>query len=461
MINWALYLLLLLIVFRGLTGRTHELLMAAIFFVPMTQVMPTPVGTIGASANIIVLALLLRWVMVKNERGELPPVPVQKLILGMMLFILLAAIHRYHLEVIQGNVYLSQMDKVYRETKEFMMAYIAYFLVFRLVDSRQALQKMWWAFLLCLGGECLLAIYERLQGMGRATAHLDEANRAGAYFAGCVVVFLGMTLVLKGRWQQASIVALIIGFGAVFASLSRGAMLAAAIGFLVVLAMFFRFVHEGASKLAVGVLIVIMALNASLLLPQRVIDRVMFTFGGGSATSAEMGLNENVDQSSGERLAIWEAAVVIIKKQPLGIGFHTFPTVVRQYVPLAKVAHNIYLTVGAEMGVAALAWLLILNGTVWVLSYRAFRQARSPEEMAIGLALMGFWTALCVSVVFFNAFFAFNLSGQIWILFAARMKIMAMDRQEEEERLNLRRRSRRNQRTTSAREPGQAVADGR
>ncbi len=433
MINWVLYLAMLYMVARGAAQRPEWVLLAAAFFVPLTQALPFPVGTIGASANILVGCLLLAWIRTKNQHPEQPSIPLRGLIIGMCLFILWGAAHRYQLEVVQGQIFRNDMEMVYGETKEWMMSYVAYFLVFLLVDSRETLRKMWLAGMVCAGGECTLAVYERLQGTGRATAHLDEPNRAGAYFAMAFAWFLAVALIHSGRMRKLAVGGTVMALAAVFASLSRGAMLAAGVGALLVLGFFYFRVREGASKLGVAVLILLAVINSSLLLPERVVDRVLMTFGGGSSTSRELGLNEEVDQSSGERLAIWSAAYTIMMENPGGIGFYTFPTVVVKYIPLAKVAHNIYLTVGTELGVAALIWLLLLVGAVWGKCLRAFNEARGTDERALGLGMLGAWTTLVTAVCFINPLFAFNLSGQFWILFAARMKVLLLDEQEAAE----------------------------
>jgi O-antigen ligase len=86
---------------------------------------------------------------------------------------------------------------------------------------------------------------------------------------------------------------------------------------------------------------------------------------------------------------------------------------------MSKVAHNVYLQLGTELGVAALVALLILVGGVAWRCWSVFRSAPEPVTRTMGLGLLGAWTALAVAVCFINPLLAFNFSGQFWILLAA------------------------------------------
>ena len=73
------------------------------------------------------------------------------------------------------------------------------------------------------------------------------------------------------------------------------------------------------------------------------------------------------ETSNSQRIAIWKQSVESIKDKPfLGVGIGNFPVVLGQDLFLAKAgssAHNLYLQIAAEMGVAALAaaiWFLVV-----------------------------------------------------------------------------------------------------
>ena len=66
-------------------------------------------------------------------------------------------------------------------------------------------------------------------------------------------------------------------------------------------------------------------------------------------------------------------------------------------------AHNLYLDIGAEMGVFALVvWLLLIVVTIWQL-YRVSRKAKNELQRALALGLIG-------SLVWFSAHSFFDTS---------------------------------------------------
>lgn len=73
------------------------------------------------------------------------------------------------------------------------------------------------------------------------------------------------------------------------------------------------------------------------------------------------------------RLAIWKASALSTLHHPLlGVGIGNFPSVLGQDISLAKAgssAHNLYLQIGAELGIPA---LLIALALLWIIFKRAF-----------------------------------------------------------------------------------------
>lgn len=423
MSRWLPYLVLLFACFKAVTTRPEWALVAAAFFAPLTQALPSPLGPLSAPANIVVFTMYLAWRDVRADQPWTGPAPLRGRILIMAGFILIGYLHRCYLELTLGKVYLQPLDEVSGYAKEWVMAYIAYALALRLGGRAEDRRLAWMAALVCGAAEGLLAIYERAQGIGRATAHLAEPNRAGAYFACASMMLLATALTLRGRLRWLAAGGMVLGLGGLFGSLSRGAMLAACVGTLVILIGFYFFVREAVGKLGVAIIGVLVFVNASLLLPARVTDRVMETFGGVSAEARAAGTAQaGLDQSADERVVLWTAALEMMQDHPFGVGFYTFSVEVGPYLTryqdMSKVAHNIYLQVGAELGIPALIALVILILGVVGQAWRAFRRAREPEDAALTLGVLGAWCGLAVAVFFVNPLFTFNLSGQFWILLA-------------------------------------------
>ncbi len=98
------------------------------------------------------------------------------------------------------------------------------------------------------------------------------------------------------------------------------------------------------------------------------------------------------ETSNAQRIAIWTASLRSIAKHPfLGVGVGNFPVVLDQDIFLARAgssAHNLYLNIAAEMGMAALIvtlwffWLIIRYACRWYLD------ARDPLLMTYAGALL-------------------------------------------------------------------------
>ena len=100
-----------------------------------------------------------------------------------------------------------------------------------------------------------------------------------------------------------------------------------------------------------------------------------------------------------ERQAHWQAALNMLTAHPwTGVGFSNYQPVYEQYrllnwpMPLGH-AHNIYLNVAAETGIIGLGLYLVLWASVFVVTFRATRQAMGLDR-AVAVGLMGAWVYL-------------------------------------------------------------------
>lgn len=87
------------------------------------------------------------------------------------------------------------------------------------------------------------------------------------------------------------------------------------------------------------------------------------------------------ETSNSSRLKIWKESLISIKNHPfLGIGIGNFPVVLNQDIQLAKAgssAHNLYLHIAAEMGIAALIITLWFFWDIFKNSYKKFTSAKN------------------------------------------------------------------------------------
>jgi len=159
----------------------------------------------------------------------------------------------------------------------------------------------------------------------------------------------------------------------------------------------------------------VIAVNASLLIPQRTIDRVLLTFGGTVPQSED---ETTIDDSSHQRLLFWKAGWELFTEWPLGYGTDTFPQLNEGKTGYLKAAHNVYVSVLVEHGIQGCLALLAMVIGVFVYLRNEYVRAESDEKRSLALGLMGWWTAHAIAHVFITAFFDVLIIGQFWMLLA-------------------------------------------
>ncbi len=89
------------------------------------------------------------------------------------------------------------------------------------------------------------------------------------------------------------------------------------------------------------------------------------------------------ETSNAQRIAIWNKSIESIARHPLlGVGIGNFPVVLNQDILFARAgstAHNLYLHVGAEMGLPAMLIVIGLLVHVWLVAWRWFVSAQGPS----------------------------------------------------------------------------------
>jgi hypothetical protein len=91
------------------------------------------------------------------------------------------------------------------------------------------------------------------------------------------------------------------------------------------------------------------------------------------------------ETSNALRLLIWKSSLTSIVHHPLlGVGIGNFPVVLNQNISLARAgstAHNLYLHVAAEMGIAAALLAVSILCNAWLAAWRWFEGARETSRM--------------------------------------------------------------------------------
>ena len=111
--------------------------------------------------------------------------------------------------------------------------------------------------------------------------------------------------------------------------------------------------------------------------PQFLVGKSDFGLLGGRIKS----IIDLEETSNSSRLEIWKKSLISIKNHPfIGVGIGNFPVVLNQDIQLAKAgssAHNLYLHVAAEMGIAA---ALIMLWFFWKIFKTAYQKFVSSED---------------------------------------------------------------------------------
>ena len=384
-------------------------------FLPMLQVMPTPLGAISAPLNLLVAGLMASTVTGTSKRpATTGSLPLKKSLILMTVMLVLGLLIRAVREQ-TGSSFLNELANQPIVIWYWVTPFLVYALVWRLATDRTVAWRVVRACELSIVGEGTLTIIERALGIGRATAHIGEANRAGAYFAAGSCFMLARFLTSRGKFKVVYALAWFISMAGMFNSLSRGAMVATAFASLVTVGVFFvKGKGRAGSKVLFVVVLAILLANAVVLIPQSVVDRVNSTFRTGAGE--EITADTQLDASAEARLLFWKIAWDNFKMRPMGLGTGTFPTLVEPYWKRPMNAHNIYLQLLTEYGLQGLLALLVLIGTALGYFYRTFVRWDGTDRSDTALSLLGWWTAHCAAHAFVNPFFLIQGTGQFWIM---------------------------------------------
>jgi O-antigen ligase len=220
-----------------------------------------------------------------------------------------------------------------------------------LIDSVAQLQQLAWTLLLCQGYVALELNREYLGGFNRLLemGHGGMDNNSVA-IALVTAAGLGFFLAMEAttwRRKAAAFVALACLGHAVLFSFSRGGML----GLIVAGGVSFFLIPRRPKHYAFFGLAVVAGL---ILAGPQVRARFMTTFADGKKR----------DGSAESRLELWGNCLDTMGREPMfGEGPDHFPLVVHRYGwQRGKEAHTLWLQLGAELGVPALAFLLLFYG---------------------------------------------------------------------------------------------------
>lgn len=279
---------------------------------------------------------------------------------------------------------------------KFFKYLVAFWLVYRLVDTKEMLRNLMFAHAAgctLLGIMCQFVGREgnRLDGVGGPG--LDDANTLGMYLATGILVSLGIFLTSKDwrRWASLAMMILILN-GFVLAN-SRGAFLGLVAGALVVLVCKAR-----EHRRMFWVLAMVGVMGFSVIVDKTFIDR-MFTIGDVVEDS------EDADMSARSRVELYKAQLQMAADYPMGVGYRGTATLSARYLDrrwlardngaddpdAARTSHNTLMTTLVEQGVLGL--LLFLGLLAWLLV--SVLRVRAMNSRAVDAELITLSAATC------------------------------------------------------------------
>lgn len=282
---------------------------------------------------------------------------------------------------------------------------LSYYLVLANITNEKFLKKFVLAMI--LGGTIIayFGIYERsMEGMKQSYATLINPNILAGYLILIIPIVSSLLFYApKGSKKALLAFSFITMVICLILTRSRAGWLA------LVGAMSFLVIIEKRKRLTIGLALVLIV-AASILMPS-VRTRLVTIFD----------LNSLVNE---ERIYGVKSALQMIKDHPLtGIGINTFYYVYPQYqLPEAKQhlphAHNIFLQIGAEMGlfgVVIFLWLLI---RVFKIGWEILRKAKDDYLRALTIGLLASLIAFLINQEFDFMWLTHNLFVFFWILLA-------------------------------------------
>jgi len=275
------------------------------------------------------------------------------------------------------------------------------------------------ALLIAGAGQALLGIYQFLRQVGpsefvllgrymRASGTFEQPNPFGAYMGlvlplgyGIGIAYLPKRgkdgLARNGLWLLACAAGALLMLGLIM-SWSRGALLGMTVGLGIVLVVRYRRYWP----LAIVSALVLLMVGPQLvsLVPGDLLERLLDVtrYAGKDLTAIEI---TDANFAVIERTAHWQAAWRMFESNPwLGVGIGQYPVryaefAVPRWEHALGHAHNIYLNVLAENGLAGLTAYSLMMG---LFAWRTLRASwvESGWRQALALAALGMLGHLCV-----------------------------------------------------------------
>ncbi|HVW48647.1 MAG TPA: O-antigen ligase family protein [Solirubrobacterales bacterium] len=352
---------------------------------------PSPTLSLNKALGLALAVSYLLWALRRNEPLRFPPV------LG------IAALFGF----VVGLSLLFAHDPAGGLTKALRYAsfFLILFLAIQLIQDRKTLMRV---LRVLTAATALAAAYGLVQFLSgaaeRASGPIPDPNDFAYMMATVIPIALFLAREDRGRRLLWGIATLLL-FGAILATLSRGALVGLAV--LLLWAVVTRRIgFAGTISLILSSLVLI---GLALTLWSSVINERLEEKSRIGAANVE------------SRAAFWSAAERMAMDHPiLGVGPGAFSTEAKNYVRNSPIAlenplvHNSYLEILAEDGPFALLLFLGMLAAAWIAATGAERMARihrDKETRALASAVKGMLLVATVSGIFLSE----QVSPPFWV----------------------------------------------
>jgi O-antigen ligase len=423
-------LVLLALILNSLRDPSVALLALAAY-IPFSRVFPGNFeGAVTALnlTNILTAVGLVAWFGAARWRGG-PLVPRASLNLPVVLFALLSLIAFVRGGMEMGTWYF---EGVIYNFKRWLDPFIVYFLFLGLIRRKETMRNLIIVLLMAVLAASLMGFVEHFDRVERYFADGDmqriqgiseQPNQLGAFFVYYGALFLGLAAVRP--WSSrygVLLVPFLLSFRAAQYTGSRGALLG-----LVAAVLSLCFLRNKVLFLGLALLIAAAVSNPHLL-PEGTQAMVGRTF-----VNEGEDLQETLDKSAANRIALWGAAMEVIQQEPLwGVGYGLFGQIIPVLLPDmgARDVHNTYLLIAAEMGIPALIVFLWILGAVFWETLRLYWDTQDRFFRGVALGFAAGLGGLVVVCVFGSRITSFEIFGYFWILAAIVVRANALERAE-------------------------------
>jgi len=296
--------------------------------------------------------------------------------------------------------------------------FLSYYLVVNNISSEKSLKRFILAMI--LGGtavSCFGISQHLIQGEIRSYATLLNPNVLGSSLVLIIPIVFSLLLYTSKKAKKVGLaVSFVVMVICLTFTYSRASWLA-----LVGLMIFFLMIKKRKRFIIGLVLAVISAI-------------LIFT----PSTNRRLSLVFNFGFSIKERIYGWESALQMIHDHPLtGIGINTFEHVYPQYqLPQAKEslvhAHNIFLEIGAEMGLPGLIALLWLFIRAFTMGWRALKKTKNVYLQSLLTGLLGSLVAFVINEQFSYSWIIHNFFIFFWMLLGSLSVVSKMALRRED-----------------------------